>query len=424
MGSNGSGLLPLLVAHGVPERGARIYLAAARGGPRTVSELARAAALNRVEAYRVIEQLVESGVLRPTSGRPRRFEAIAVAQLVDGWIARATDHLRRLEADRGKLVERFEDHLASDDHSDFPRLTVFEGRDSIFKFLDRRIGAAEREVLLSVSGFALAPAIDGGMDRSLEAARDRGLKVQLVTEITGANLFEAKHFGGLVDVRHSIVPVTSRAIVIDGGGALVYVSGADGLGTSDDEQVAVWSTAPKLVRRARDYHRRLWGRAVPAPARVVALEDRPNAVVSVTPSSAEEPFRPLGEVARLGLKATGLPELELDVPELIESIAAQFGRQIARNLDGATPKEVARSLSEYYQKHALGQLTIDRERPLVLRVRQCFACLPQSPEVGRVLCPGILRSVLESRTGARWAVSKPDPRRHARHGCVFTANPG
>jgi len=61
----GSGLLELLGELGIPEKGARVYLAACRAGPQTASELGRLSAVNRVEAYRFIKQLAEAGLLIP-----------------------------------------------------------------------------------------------------------------------------------------------------------------------------------------------------------------------------------------------------------------------------------------------------------------------------------------------------------------------
>jgi len=56
-------------------------------------------------------------------------------------------------------------------------------------------------------------------------------------------------------------------------------------------------------------------------------------------------------------------------------------------------------------------------------VTGCFACTGDSPEIGRVMCPELLRTILEARLGQRWEVSKPDPTKHASRGCVFTATP-
>jgi predicted hydrocarbon binding protein len=151
----------------------------------------------------------------------------------------------------------------------------------------------------------------------------------------------------------------------------------------------------------------------------VEIESPTSAVLPVVKGRESEPFKRLGEIAELGMAATGVEELRLDLPELIDTVARQLGRQLAEEIEGDSPSDVLRSLSSYYQTHAMGRLTVVRDRPLTLRVSQCFACTSQSPEIGRVLCSEMLRTVLESRIGPGWEVSKPDPRKHAQCGCVF-----
>ncbi len=102
-------------------------------------------------------------------------------------------------------------------------------------------------------------------------------------------------------------------------------------------------------------------------------------------------------------------------------IARQLGREIAAEIDGDTPAKVGQALSTYYETHTMGHLAVVRDRPLTLQVTGCFACTSDSPEIGRVMCPQMLRTVLETRFGNRWEVSKPDPTKHATRGCLFTA---
>lgn len=416
-------LLERLVEHGVPERGARIYLAACREGPQTAAELARVSALNRVEAYRFIRQLEAAGLLRATGRRPMRFAALAPAELLDRWIHGAQASLRRLEVDRDHLLEDWKESLTAPDATDVRKFAVLEGRTTIQHFLKKRLGTAESEILVSVSGFSLASAIDGGIDRALKEARGRGVRVRFVTDISAPNLAEAKHFQAFTDLKHASGPVTNRAIVVDRKGALVFVSGEEGLGATGEDQVALWSTATKFVRLARDYHQRLWRRAIRAEERVVELESPSPAVLPVVAGLEGETFQRIREIAELGMRATGIRELRLDLPDVIETVARQLGRQIAEDVEGSSPEQVAHSLAGYYSEHALGQFSIVRERPLVVRVSDCFACTKQSPEIGRVMCPGLMRSVLETRLGSRWEVTKPDPRRHAAQGCLFTITP-
>jgi sugar-specific transcriptional regulator TrmB len=423
VGTSKSGLLELLSQHGVPEKGARVYLAACRAGAMTASELARVSAVNRVEAYRFIKQLTAEGLLRATGSRPRRFEALPPDDLVDRWIHRASERLHQLEKDRDRVLAEWEEGRDEFDERDPRKFAVLEGKEAIRRFLLKRIGTADHQILVSASGRALSRFIDLGLDRAFREASSRGVKVRVVTEVHPQNLVEAKHFAGFSELRHSSSPVANRAVVFDRLGSLVYVSSEDGLGRSGEEQVALWSSAPMFIRLACDYHRRLWTPATRAEARFVELENPPEAVLPVIAGKEALPFQRLKEVAKLGMRASGVREFHLHLPDLIETIARQLGREIAQQIDGRTPEEVARALSLYYETHTMGHLATVRERPLTLRVTGCFACTSDSPEIGRVMCPQLLRAVLETRLGQRWEVSKPDPTKHASRGCVFTATP-
>ena len=423
MARAGSDILELLGEHGIPEKAARIYLAACRAGPQTASELARLSAVNRVDAYRLIKQLTREGLLEATNGRPRRFESLPPRALVDLWIRRASDRVRQLERDREKILSDWEEQRTGFHDGDPRKFAVLEGRETIRRFLLKRIGTAERQVLLSTTGLSLPGLIDGGLDRALREAARRGVKVRVVTEVYPPNLVEAKHLASFAELKHSSGPVTNRAVVFDRLGALVYVSGEDGLGRSGEEQVALWSSAPMFVQLARDYHRRLWSPATRSEERFVEIENPPTVVLPVVAGRESVPFQRLKEIAKLGMRASGVRELHLHLPELIEAIARQLGREIAGQVEGKTPEEVARSLRQYYETHTMGHLSTLKERPLTFRVHGCFACTNDSPEIGRVMCPQLIRSVLETRLGHRWEVSKPDPTKHASRGCIFVANP-
>ncbi len=423
MSRSAAGLAELLVAHGTPEKAARLYFAACRGGPQTASELARLAGIHRVEAYRLIQSLVDDRLLDPTGSRPRRFAAIPPARLLDRYISATSERLRALERDRERILADWEAGRDVLDENDPRKFAVLEGREVIRRFLRKKLGSAQREILVSATDRWLPLMLDAGLDRSLREASERGVKVRLVTRIRPTNLAEAKLLAARVTLRHAAVPVTTRTVVFDRTGALVFVSGESGLGRAPEEQVALWSAEPKFVDLTRDYHQRLWSTAERAEARIVELEEPSSAFLPVVSGHEAASFQRLKEITKLGMRASGVRELRLDLPELIGTVARQLGREIAGELEGATPLEVARNLSRYYATHTMGKMAIDREHPLSLRVTGCFACTPDSPEIGRELCPRLIRSVLETRLGEVWAVSKPDPTQHARRGCVFNATP-
>ena len=273
-----------------------------------------------------------------------------------------------------------------------------------------------------MSGFALASAIDGGVDRAIKEAVDRGVRVRMVTEITSANLRDAQHFASFVELLHAAAPVTNRAIVIDRAGLLVFVSGEEGLGPTGEAQVALWTTSSDLLGRARQYHQRVWSQAIGAARRFVELDPRrrssPSSRVaspSLSSASARSPSSGCGPRA---FGSSGSTSPSSSRPWRIRS-----GGPWRSASTGAMPSEVGASLGAYYESHALGKLEVVRElaghAPShgLLRLHAPVARDRSGPR------PKMIKTVLETRLGSPWEVSRPDPRRHASKGCVFTINP-
>ncbi len=416
----GAGLIRLLAERGVPERAARLYIASCREGAQTAAELARMSGIHRVEAYRHIQQLREAGLLRSVSGRPMRFAALAPEELVERWVRTATEDVRRLEENRGQILREFREQIATPEAEDGRKFAILERRSALYSFLKKRIGLARRELLLSLSPKSLARLVDGGVDRELRLAHRHGVRVRLVTEITRANLLDAKHFGTFAEVRHVGTVPSIRGILLDRRGAVVYVAGDHAPTPTADRLVTLWTTDEELLQLLRHQFGQLWNHGTPADQRIVELEEPPVAALPVRLGREVESFNRLREITQLGMQVGALRELPFDLPEFIDTVAHQVGRQIANQLDGELPAEVARSLQEYFRDRGVS-FEILRPEPLLVRTTNCLACDGASPEVGRLLCPAILRTVFEARTGARWDVT--DGRRSGRRGHVFSLTP-
>jgi sugar-specific transcriptional regulator TrmB len=412
------GLHDLLVARGLPEPAARIYLVAGRAGPMTAAELARATAIHRVHGYKFIRLLVEHGLLRPVSQRPMRFAALPASELVDRWIQEHTSSLEKLRHDRDHLLAELRDP-AFGPGNDGRRFAVIEGESTISTVLRKRIGAARKEVLMTVAGFSLARAIDRGLDREFVAARKRGVKVRMVTEVGPSNLAEVKLLMAGAEMRHAGRSVANRAILIDRELALFFLSGEEGLGPEGEDQILISTNDPHFVQLTREYHQRLWAHSVPATERIVEIESPLRATLPLSRTAMGDGFARLQEIAELGMAATGLDEVLVDLPDLIEAFADQIGKQIGESIEGRSPREIASALTAFYGRRSGAKLQVVKDRPLTLKVTDCFAC-KSSPEIGRVLCPRLLGAVFTRRLGGAWDVTKPDPRRHATRGCLFT----
>lgn len=422
MARSGAGLVRLLAERGVAERAARIYIAASREGPQTASELARMSGIHRVETYRHIQQLHEAGLLRSVGGRPMRFRALSAEELLERWIRTTSEDLRRLETGREQLIRDFQEQIATPEASDGRKFVVMERRKALYSFLHKQIGLARKEILLSLSPSALARFIDGGVDRELRTAKQRGVKIRIITEINRGNLADAKHFATFAEIRNTRTMPAARGVLLDKAGAVVYVAGDLRPGGDEDQLVTVWTTDEQFLALVRIQFQQLWNHCAPSEQRIVELEGPPAASLPVRLGGEVESFNRLREITQLGMQVGGLRELPFDVSEFIDTVARQVGREIASELDGELPLEVARSLQEYYRVHNL-RFEILQEDPLLVRADGCIACDGASPEVGRLLCPAILRTIFESRTGGRWEVARPEARKRSKRGHVFALSP-
>jgi sugar-specific transcriptional regulator TrmB len=422
MGRSGAGLVRLLAERGVPERAARIYLAACREGPQSASELARVSGLHRVETYRYIQQLRESGLLLPVGGRPMRFRALSVEELLERWIRTTGEDLRRLESGRDQLLREFQEQIATPEPNDGRKFVVMERRKALYSFLRKQIGVARREILLSLSPAALARFIDGGLDRELKTARQRGVRVRVITEINRGNLPSAKHFATFSEIRTTRSLPAARGVLFDRTGAVVYVAGEARPEADEDHLVTIWTTDTPFLGLVRGQFQQLWNHSTPSEERIVELEEPHAAALPVRLGREVESFNRLREITQLGMQVGALQELSFDLPEFIETVAHQVGRQIASELDGELPLEVARSLESYYRDHQL-RFEILQPDPLLVQTEKCIACDGDSPEVGRLLCPAILRTIFETRTGGRWEVGRPEARGRHRRGHLFALSP-
>jgi HTH-type transcriptional regulator, sugar sensing transcriptional regulator len=419
---SGAGLVRLLAERGVPERAARIYIAASREGPQTASELARMSGVHRVETYRHIQQLHEAGLLRSVGGRPKRFAALSAEELLERWIRTTSEDLRRLEAGRDQMIREFQEQITTPELNDGRKFAVMEHRKALYSFLRKQIGLARKEILLSLSPSAMARFIDGGIDRDLRTAFQRGVKIRVITEINRGNLPDAKHFATFSEIRNTRSMPAARGVLLDRVGAVIYVAGDLRPGGDEDKLVTVWTTDDEFLNLVRVQYQALWNHCTPSEQRIVELEEGGAASLPVRLGREVESFNRLREITQLGMQVGALQELPFDVPEFIDTVARQVGREIASELEGERPLEIAKSLQEYFRAKGV-RFDILEPEPLVIRTDGCIACDGGSPEVGRLLCPAILRTIFETRTGGKWEVGRPPARKRNPRGHTFSLNP-
>ena len=113
---------------GYSEREARVYLAALQLGGGTVSEVAKAANLERTGIYYYIDRLLEHGLLRTADRRKRTI-----------YLAADPERLQVIEAERKQGLERIMPDLQEQFSRDTNKSIIeyFQGKEEVDAFYDR-----------------------------------------------------------------------------------------------------------------------------------------------------------------------------------------------------------------------------------------------------------------------------------------------
>lgn len=112
----------------------------------------------------------------------------------------------------------------------------------------------------SIPAFSMSDAIKKGY----VDAKERGIKIRYVTEITAENLSHCKELVQFVELRHLIGVRGSFAV-----SECEFVAGIAGKGHLDK---LVYSDVPEVVAHQQDVFETLWASAVPAKERMTQLK--------------------------------------------------------------------------------------------------------------------------------------------------------
>lgn len=126
-----------LIASGLSEKQAKIYIACVELGSTSVPEIARRAGIKRTTAYGVLDELVSMGLVNQSFKKKKKL-----------FVAQEPQQIISLLKDRQRKIEEILPELSSlyANHSIRPKIIFFEGRDGLRKIYDDMLGCHSKEV--------------------------------------------------------------------------------------------------------------------------------------------------------------------------------------------------------------------------------------------------------------------------------------
>ena len=238
---------------GLTEYEARIYLALIRMGPKKASELSYFGQVPRTKTYGAIRELERKGLLRIIPGKPDLYAPAAPSEHLLPVVTKLNREVKESEDIVQSLAVLFESskytkqYVIPEDVKEFWRI---DGRKDILRKLTEILRDSTKSINYATSAWGLVRAYKAHSE-VLEEAKNRGVVVRLLSQISSENSAVAKEFSEILELRQIAKPFGGTFVSVDSRQLVVIDSKPEDLKTDRGFDRAIWTTN-KLIAEVHD----------------------------------------------------------------------------------------------------------------------------------------------------------------------------
>ncbi len=275
---------------GLEKTEAELYIFLSATGPTPARVVARRFNQNRMKAYRSLKVLEDKGLIQSLMGRPIRYLATPLGDVLNRQKGGLKQQLTDLEQNSDALIEEWKS-LASgalQSSEEESRFRIFQGRQQVFDLLLNMCDKAEEEVRLVTTTRDLARLSLWGIDDRFKSMTQRGRKVRVLTQIDADGLKEAEPYISLFETRHVPLPTPIRFAIIDGRETLTTVAMDDSMSMTTKADTGLWTNASSYVAAMKIFFDALWNLAPDAESMMDSIKTgEPNKEIITYTSHGE-----------------------------------------------------------------------------------------------------------------------------------------
>jgi sugar-specific transcriptional regulator TrmB len=234
----------LLMQYGLSDRESLVYLSLLANGRQSAGEIAKAVQIRRMEAYRIIKRLADSGVVVATPGNPVKYTGEPIEQVVATMMDREMKKLEEMEKGRAEVVSigRNFGSAKAKEREEYS-FKMVQGREQIYGQILRMVGASEKSIEMVLTRNDLLQLHLLGLAESLKDAKKRGVKLRVITVLDHQTTEASEAVLRVAELRHSEDFGKSRIFVEDKHQVLVSLVLDDVVGRKNDKDVAIWTNS-------------------------------------------------------------------------------------------------------------------------------------------------------------------------------------
>jgi sugar-specific transcriptional regulator TrmB len=261
----------LLVEFGLTHTEATVYRATVTVGGGTTKEISNSAGKERAQTHHALSKLQQMGIIESTLETPTKFRPVEIKKAVDHLFMLQSLKLRKLSEHRQELEQALQSRVVKSILSP-ETYSIVKGRANTYLRMIESIQSSEKEVslLLSAQGLTRLRRFRNFL-HTIQIKQRRGVNFRIISEITPANMEDAKLISKSSELRH-IRNQATNASIYDGVIGSVALSISEDLNLDAGDHIALWTSAQSFAKTLGNFFDSVWFVAAPMQPTIKLLE--------------------------------------------------------------------------------------------------------------------------------------------------------
>ncbi|MFQ6134712.1 MAG: helix-turn-helix domain-containing protein [Nitrososphaerales archaeon] len=238
---------------------ASVYVMLAKSGSLKASELARLCDISRMDAYRILRRLEDTGIVEAVMSRPMKFQAIPPEKAFDTLLKSASEKLLSMKSEKNYLLSLWPSQpFFEEEKKEAEKLRIIQGRVEFNNTLRRAVQSAHKEVLLVTTKNGLSRLFHTGFDRDLEDRAEKGISIRILSKVSEAETEAVEKFASIASLRYLNNPLSTQIMVIDGLQAIVNTALDDSMSLTSEKDTSIWTNSRDHITLLETLFEELW----------------------------------------------------------------------------------------------------------------------------------------------------------------------
>ena len=376
---------------GLTEYQARVYLALLEFDVATAGQIPSASKVPRTKIYGIMRQLHDKGLVQIVPETPLKYRAVPFDHYLEKQIKEMREKAGELESNKETLAKEFIFDLKKPEKQG--KFEVLYGRRNVRDRLNKIYTVAKKEILSIGTSNSPARIINTTL-WVIEDKKKEKVSIRYAFPVTKGNKEKVERIAKFAEIKHIDRNPPMHFVVVDEKECMLIHRVPDDADPVRGDDVAIWTDDEAIVN-AMDQ----------------IAHSFLNGGVGYTS------FNALGPI--MGTIGSWIDSIGINTDKTLINLGREVGTQIADNLKSKSRDPLLKEMSSYWKKHDLGEVKVERKRPLIITMENYMNCR-ESPEVAKFLCNFIkatLETIMINKLNADCKVKEMNCPNHGRTYC-------